>query len=91
MADGYEVVIELYGVPRLRAGVGEVAVTAATVREALRELERNCPGLAGLLGPGGRLAPQYLLSIDGREFVAELSRPVRAGERLVLLTADAGG
>lgn len=85
------VVIELYGLPRLRAGRGEVAVTAATVREALRELGRECPALAGLMEADGRLGRQYLLSIDGREFVADLDRPLRADERLVLLTADAGG
>ena len=84
-------VIELYGVPRLRAGVGEVAVPAATVREALRGLELACPALAGLMDSCGRLAPQYLLSIDGCQFVADLGRPLQGGERLVLLSADAGG
>jgi sulfur-carrier protein len=91
MGDGQRVVIELFGVPRLRAGVGEVVVSARTVREALHGLERACPGLAGLVDAGGRLARQYLLSIDGREFVADFDRTMGEGERLVLLTADAGG
>lgn len=88
---GGMVAIELYGVPRLRAGVGEVKVAAATVREALRELVKECPTLVELVGADECLGKQFLLSIDGREFVADLDRPLRDGERLLLLTADAGG
>jgi len=84
-------VVELYGVPRLRAGRGEVVVPGATVRAALQGLEAACPPLAGLMLPSGRLAPHYLLSIDGCRFVDDLDQPLRPGERLVLLSADAGG
>jgi hypothetical protein len=85
------VVIELYGVPRLRAGRGEVSVRAATVAEALRALEVTCPALAGLVRPDGRPAPHYLLSLDGSQFLDDPDRALRPGQRLVLLSADAGG
>jgi hypothetical protein len=91
LSDSTPVVIELYGVPRLRAGRGELPVRAATVAEALRSLESACPALAGLVRPTGRLAPHYLLSIDGSQFLDDLDRPLRPGQRLVLLSADAGG
>ena len=50
-----------------------------------------CPGLAGLVRADGQLAPHYLVSVDGKQFVSDLQRSLRAGDRLLLLSADAGG
>jgi molybdopterin converting factor small subunit len=86
-----EVTVELFGIPRARAGRGEVAVTAATAREALLQLGAACPALAGLLGPDGRLSPHFLLSLNGQQFVTDLDYSLRPGDRLLLLSADAGG
>jgi hypothetical protein len=85
------VTIEFFGVPRLRAGVAELAVEAITAGEALARAAVACPGLRGVLAPGGRLDPHYLLSLGGERFVTELSEPLPAGARLLLLSADAGG
>jgi molybdopterin converting factor small subunit len=85
------VTVEFYGVPRLRAGRPEIRVAAATAGEALAAVVETCPDLAGLRRPDGRLAPQYLLSLDGERFVTDLSQPLRPGDRLVVLSADAGG
>jgi hypothetical protein len=84
------VTVEFYGIPRLRAGRAELSVPAGTVAEVLAAVERACPGLANLV-QRGRLAPQYLLSLDGRQFVSDLGQRLRPGERLLLLSADAGG
>ena len=85
------VTVELYGVPRQRAGRAELAVAARTVAEVLEAVERACPGLAGMRRPDGRLAGHYLLSIDGRQFVTDPGLEVRPGDRVLLLSADAGG
>ena len=85
------VTVEFFGVPRLRAGRPEITVAAATAGDALAVVVETCPALAGLRRPDGRLAPQYLLSLDGERFVTDLSQPLRAGDRLLLLSADAGG
>jgi molybdopterin converting factor small subunit len=85
------VTVEFYGVPRLRAGRGELAVAAATVADALAAVAVACPGLADVRRPDGRLAPHYLLSLDGTRFVTDLGEALRAGDRLLLLSADAGG
>jgi molybdopterin converting factor small subunit len=84
------VTVEFYGIPRQRAGRAELPVAAATVAEALAAVERACPGLAGLV-QGGRVSPHYLLSLDGRRFVSGLDERLGPGERLLLLSADAGG
>jgi len=89
--DSVEVTVEFYGIPRQRAGRADLTVQARTLDDLLSAVERACPGLAGLVCSDGRLAPQYLLSVDGREFATDLERQFKAGERVLLLSADAGG
>jgi molybdopterin converting factor small subunit len=85
------VTVEFYGVPRQRAGRAELAVAARTVAELLEAVERECPGLTGLRREDGRLAGHYLLSIEGRQFVTDVRQELRPGDRVLLLSADAGG
>jgi molybdopterin converting factor small subunit len=85
------VTVEFYGIPRQRAGRAELAVAARTVAELLEALARACPGLAELRQADGRLAPHYLLSIDGQRFVSDSEHRLRPGERVLLLSADVGG
>jgi molybdopterin converting factor small subunit len=92
MSDGSELVtVEFYGVPRRRAGRAELPVAARTVAELLEAVEGACPGLAGLRRPDGRLAAHYLISIEGRQFVTDVRQQLRPGDRVLLLSADAGG
>ncbi|MCI0460324.1 MAG: MoaD/ThiS family protein [Gemmataceae bacterium] len=90
MARGW-VTVEFFGIPRQRAGTAEVSVEARTVAELLPAVERACPGLKGLVGADGRLAPQYLLSVEGERFVTDSGQPLAPGTRVLLLSADAGG
>ena len=85
------VTVEFYGLPRQRAGRAELTVAARTIADLLEAIERACPGLAGLRRPDGQLASHYLLSIEGRQFVTDLHQEVRPGDRVLLLSADAGG
>jgi len=84
------VVVEFFGVPRARAGRSELEVPAGTVAEILARVEGACPGLKGLRRDG-RLAPHYLLSLDGREFLTDMDQQLSPGDRVLLLSADAGG
>ena len=85
-----QVTVEFYGVPRQRAKRAEVSVTARTIGDLLVAIETTCPEFADLT-ESGRLRPQYLLSLDGREFVTDQQRRLQPGERWLLLSADAGG
>ncbi|MFO0848137.1 MAG: hypothetical protein U0871_06220 [Gemmataceae bacterium] len=85
------VTVEFYGVPRRRAGVPEAAVVADTPAAALAAVADALPGLGRVLVADGRLMPEYLLSVNGERFVADLTQPLPAGSRLLLLSADAGG
>jgi molybdopterin converting factor small subunit len=85
------VTVELFGVPRQRAGRAELVLAAQTIGELLERIEETCPRLAGLRRPDGRLAAHYLLSLDGRQFVSDVDQALRPGDRVLLLSADAGG
>ena len=86
-----EVTVEFYGLPRQRAGRPQLTVDADTAAAALVRVAAACPDLGDLVTSDGRLAPQYLLSVDGEWFVADLAEPLPTGTRLLLLSADAGG
>jgi hypothetical protein len=85
------VTVELYGIPRHRAGRAELAVAPGSVADVLAAVERVCPGLGGLRSPNGGLALQYRLSLDGERFLTDPAERLRPGARVLLLSADAGG
>jgi molybdopterin converting factor small subunit len=85
------VTIELFGVPRLRAGREAVLVEAASLGQALRALGAACPTLAPSVVEGGRLKPAYLVALNGRQFTADPETPLADGDIVVLLSAGAGG
>ena len=95
-APALQCTVELFGVARLAAG--RVAVTlavprGATLADALAALAQACPTLVGkaIAADGVALLPGHVLNLDGRTFVDDLSQPVRPGERILLLSDQAGG
>ena len=91
MSEAGTVTVELFGIPRQRAGRAELDVDAGTVRDLVAGIVRACPALAGLTRADGRLSPHYLLSLDGQRFLQEPDESLRPGDRVLLLSADAGG
>src|SRR5262249_10241829 len=86
------VTIELFGVPRLRAGRAALEVDARSVGEALRALARACPELEPAVVEGGRLARHYLLALNGAQLLRDdPSIALAPGDVLVVVSAEAGG
>jgi molybdopterin converting factor small subunit len=85
------VMVEFFGVPRQRAGRAELELPAGTIAESLAAVVRSCPALADLIQARGRLAPHYALSLNGQRFLRDLDHLLVPGDRLLLLSADAGG
>ena len=85
------VLIELYGVPRLRAGRRQCRVRATCVREAMAALEREFPQLSGDVMVRGWPLPAYRLALNGQIFVTDPAMQLADGDSLVLVAADAGG
>lgn len=81
----------------LRALTGdrdEVAVEGATVRAALDDLERQCPGIKDrVLDEKGvrRFVNIYLNDEDDIRFLDGLETAVKAGDALQIVPAIAGG
>ena len=86
------ITIELFGVPRLRAGTARMTLQADTLATALAGLSRACPALEGaVIGPGGAVHPAYRISLNGDRFVTDPATPLADGDVLLLLAADVGG
>jgi hypothetical protein len=85
------IVIELYGVPRLRAGTSLLRVEANSVGQALVELGRVCPALNETVVCHEAVRPAYKLSLNGERFVSDPRTPLLEGDVLLLLSADVGG
>jgi molybdopterin converting factor small subunit len=85
------VLFELYGVARSRAGTDRIPVAGETIGAALAALEEACPSLSGSVIAGGRLSEHFRLSLNGRRFVSDPERRLREGDRLLILSAEAGG
>ena len=85
-------IIELFGQPRLLAGVRTESVPGGTARQALMALAARHPQLAGaVLAVDGRLTPAYVLNLNGTRFLADLDEPVQDSDELLLISSLSGG
>lgn len=76
------------------AGAADVEVTAATVRDALVDLERQHPGVtARLLDPSGAVKPfiRIFVGPDDIGALAGLDTRIAANDEISIVPAIAGG
>ena len=86
-----QITVELYGVPRLKAGIPSVRVAASQVAEALQKLSELCPPLRDAIVTDGLVQPSLRLNLNGERFIDDHSTPLSDGDTLILMSADAGG
>jgi molybdopterin converting factor small subunit len=82
--------VEFLGIPRERVGISEMEIEARTFGQVLEELSARFPGLSELITPEG-LHPSLAANLNGDAFVKSLDTRLAAGDRLLILSADAGG
>jgi molybdopterin converting factor small subunit len=82
--------VEFLGIPRERAGVSEIEIEAATLGQVLGEISARCPGLGELITSDG-LHPSIAANLNGDRFVKSRDTRLAADDRLLILSADAGG
>ncbi len=82
--------IEFWGIPRQRAGISEIEVDADSLGQALTRAATRLPRLSDLIA-GDRLHPSLAANLNGDRFVCDPATPLVAGDRLLILSADAGG
>src|SRR5947209_8240604 len=85
MPNAATVTVELFGIPRQRAGQTELAASAGTLFEVLTDVQRQCPRLESVVG--GIIAPHFRISLNGERFLTDLGEPLPAGSRILILSA----
>ena len=82
--------VEFFGVPRERAGVSQVDVSAATLGELLAILAARLPFLGECI-VDNRLHPSFTANLNGDVFVSDPATPLSKDDCVLILSADAGG
>lgn len=85
------VTVELFGIPRQRAGVPETEVEGSTLGDVLLELSQRFPALGEACLSGRCLKSGYIANLGGDQFVADPDIRMRDGDSILLLSLDAGG
>jgi molybdopterin converting factor small subunit len=82
--------VEFLGIPRVRAGLSELEIEAETLGQALDVLAAMFPPMRELV-TDGRLHPSLAASLNADLFISDPATRLAATDRLVILSADAGG
>jgi molybdopterin converting factor small subunit len=86
-----QVEVELFGIPRARAGTAQTTAVGSCLGDVLADLAAKFPALGEACIEGRRLRPNFIASLGGRQFVTLPETPLSAGETVLLLSIDAGG
>lgn len=87
------ITVELFGIPRQRAGVAKTEAAGTRLDEVLADLARRFPRLAEecFRQRDGGLKSGTLVNLNGRRFVTDPATVLAPGDALLILSADAGG
>jgi molybdopterin converting factor small subunit len=82
--------VEFLGVPRQRAGISDLEVHADTLGQLLGKLAAQIPTLGEVIAVD-RLHPSFVANLNGDRFVSDPGTQLGEDDRLLILSADAGG
>lgn len=88
--------VELFGVAQLLTGMREISLElrpGATIADVLEALSAQLPSLSGrvISADGTQLIDGYACNVNGLDFVRSADRPVKPGDSIAIMSADAGG
>lgn len=86
-----EITVEFFGMARRLAGCAAVSVRAGTADVAISQAIHRHPALHELRATPASLSARFLLSCNGGPFHRDLKFALNPGDRLLVLSADAGG
>lgn len=86
-----QVAVELFGIPRARAGVAQTTATGHCLGDVLADLAARFPELATTCIDGRSLRPNFTANLGGQRFVTAPDTPLAEGDTVLLLSIDAGG
>lgn len=82
--------VEFLGIPRERAGVSELEIDAETLGQLIGMLAARFPAFGDLLA-AGLLHPSVVANLNGDVFVRDPETRLAKDDRVLILSADAGG
>ncbi len=86
-----QVSVELFGIPRARAGVAQAVVNGSTLGDVLLNLAMRFPKLGEACMDGRNLKPGYIANLRGERFVSDPATDLMDGDAILLMSLDAGG
>jgi molybdopterin converting factor small subunit len=82
--------VEFLAVPRRLAGVSEIEIQAETLGQLLAALANEFPSLSEFI-ISDRLHPSFTANLNGDQFVSDPDTALSKDDRVLILSADAGG
>jgi molybdopterin converting factor small subunit len=82
--------VEFLGVPRQRAGISHLEVQADTLGQLLGTLASRIPPFREFIAVD-RLHSAFIANLNGDRFISDPSTPLLKEDRVLILSADAGG
>jgi molybdopterin converting factor small subunit len=86
-----QVMVELFGVPRMLAGVSEASAAGNNLGDVLADLASRFPRLGEGCIEGRALRSGFIANLGARRFVSAPDTPLCDGDTVLLLSLDAGG
>ena len=86
-----QVAVELFGIPRARAGTAQTSAVGSNLGDVLADLARRFPPLAETCIDGRSLRAGYVVNLSAQRFVTSPETPLAEGDTVLLLSLDAGG
>ena len=86
-----QVSVELFGIPRARAGLAQTSAVGSNLGDVLADLARKYPPLAEICIDGRSLRPGFIVNLSAERFVSSPETPLSEGDTVLLLSLDAGG
>ncbi len=86
-----QVTVELFGIPRARAGVAVTTAVGRCLGDVLADLASRFPELGESCIEGRALRPGYTANVGGERFVTSSDTLLNDGDTVLLLSLDAGG
>jgi molybdopterin converting factor small subunit len=86
-----QVAVELFGIPRARAGLSQTSAVGDNLGDVLADLAKKFPRLAETCIDGRSLRPGFIVNLDAECFVSSPETPISEGDTVLLLSLDAGG
>ncbi len=83
--------VELYGIPRARAGVAQTVAHGSTLGDVFLNLAARFPKLGEACMDGRHLKTGFIANLRGEQFVSDPATNLMDGDSILLMSLDAGG